>query len=277
MSKSNCTKSIQTLNQEIMIEIEEFSISKTINTGFSSFENKYGSLNTSELLLIGGRPGIGKTQFALLMTMKISSEFGTLFITLELSSLQLTKRMLFINSGISVSRLNSNNLSEKQLLHLKKTSDYIRNQLFINDSVNPTIEDIKNTIIITNTKFNIKVVFIDYIQLISTDESERGLSMKLVVNELKKLAKELNICIIGLSQLPRVVELREAKIPMLSDLDSSEEADKVWFIYRPEYYSIEDDDGIATENVVKIIVAKNDNEIGEYKFIKNNNFTLITD
>lgn len=260
-----------------MIEIEEFSISKTINTGFSSFENKYGSLNTSELLLIGGRPGIGKTQFALLMTMKISSEFGTLFITLELSSLQLTKRMLFINSGISVSRLNSNNLSEKQLLHLKKTSDYIRNQLFINDSVNPTIEDIKNTIIITNTKFNIKVVFIDYIQLISTDESERGLSMKLVVNELKKLAKELNICIIGLSQLPRVVELRESKIPMLSDLDSSEEADKVWFIYRPEYYSIEDDDGIATENVVKIIVAKNDNEIGEYKFIKNNNFTLITD
>ena len=278
MSKSNCTKSIQTLNQEIIMKLEEFSLSETINIGFPSFENKYGELNTGELLLISGRPGMGKTQFALMIAMKISCEVGTLFITLESSSNQLTKRILCISSGIPVNKLNTDNLSQNELLHLKLTSDFMRNQLFINDSINPTIEDIKSIIILNKTKFNTKVVIVDFLQLISTTENEHSLSMKLVVKELKKLATELNICIIGLAQLTIAIELRESKKPILSDLECNEEADKVWFIYRPEYYLIKNDDGKVIENVVEIIVTKNNGyEIGDHKFLKNKNFTLITD
>ena len=256
-----------------------------ITTGFDDFDTRFGGFRLGEFVVIGGRPAMGKTQFLVNLSLHISTTLPVLYLTMDLSEFLLTNRFIASVSEIPTCNILQHDLSKEQKSILSKIGNkFTKRKLFICDSGNNSVETLKAFCRKQVQENGIQVIVVDYLQLITSynHRKYRELEVSYISRELKNMAKEYNVCVIASSQLSRGVEYRggiEGKRPHLSDLRESgaieQDADKVLFIHRPEYYGILlDENGNDLRNLAEIIVAKNRNgRLGDFYLSRDNNFT----
>ncbi len=241
--------------------------SEFILTGFKDLDYVLGGLKRSDLIFIAARPGMGKTSFALNMAKNIARNYKTLFFSLEMSKEQLSTRLLVMESGIELHKVQNCFFTkqdwEKLKVALERMSSY---QLIIDDQSSINVQEIKAKA--KNCK-GIDAIFIDYLQLISPIKSKESRVQEIteITRKLKIIAKELNVPVICLSQLSRSSEQRQEHRPILSDLRDSgsieQDADVVMMLYREFYYN--KDEKVDPEES-ECIIAKN--RYGESKTVK---------
>jgi len=230
---------------------------------------------------------MGKTQLLVNLALNISTTRPILYFTFDLSQFLLTNRFISSLSTISAHKILQQNLTqeEKNIL-MAVESKFNQYQLYINDSCNNSISNFASHCKKQIEENGVKVIFVDYLQMMSSNKyrNNRELEISHISRELKSIAKDYNVCIIAASQLSRAVEMRGGiKHPHLSDLRESgaieQDADKVLFIYRPEYYGLTlDEDGNNTEGLTELILAKNRNgSLGTTKLQRSSNFTNYRD
>ncbi len=266
---------MQSLISEAIKEIEAAKDStdhlKGIPSGFTQLDRITLGWQKSELIIIASRPGMGKTALALSMARNAAVDFNkqVALFSLEMSSIQLVTRLISSETQLSANKLKRGTLAEHEWHQLNaKISSLIDANLFIDDTPALTIFELRAKSRRLKAQHNIELIIIDYLQLMSGTGEAKGNREQEISNisrSLKSLAKELNVPIIALSQLSRAVETRGGtKKPILSDLRESgaieQDADMVLFIYRPEYYNIEEyEDGNTTTGIAEINIAKNRN------------------
>ena len=222
-----------------------------LSSGFNDLDNFLAGFQKTDLTIIAGRPGMGKTGFALNLAYNIAyqkiakKQKVVLYFSLEMSQDQLVDRIISMHTGVDNWKLRTGRLNQKDF---KKITDSEKElgqaSLFIDDSPGLNISEIRTKTRRLNYTHPVDLVIVDYLQLMSGLETERGanrvLEISTISRGLKLLAKELNIPIIALSQLSRQTEERENKKPALVDLRDSgsieQDADIVAFLYREEYY-----------------------------------------
>lgn len=218
-----------------------------IHFGFETIDRHFGGFQKSNLIIIAGRPGMGKTTFALHGFLNACVQFGHcgLFFSLEMSDKQLMKKILANKAGLTTSQLTKGLLSENELTALHNASKEVAiDRMLIHDSGAMTFEMMRSKIYSMKAIKGIEFVMIDYLQLLNlqTRLSIREQEISTVTRGLKLIAKDLDIPIIVLSQLNRGAESSTDKRPDLSNLRESgaieQDADDILFLYRPEYYSI---------------------------------------
>ena len=255
-----------------------------LKTGLNDFDKKIGGLHKSDLIIIAGRPSMGKTAFATNIASNIcnkkinNKQTNVLFFSLEMSSEQLATRILSEISQISSEGIRTGNLSKTDFEKIIKASEKLKElSLFIDDSPALTISSIRTRSRRLKRKHGLDLIIIDYLQLISGESKNlndnRVKEISDITRGLKAIAKELNIPVVALSQLSRKVEEREEKRPQLADLRESgsieQDADLVVFLYREEYYLARTEPPEGTEkhvmwtskmekvhNIAEAIVAK---------------------
>jgi replicative DNA helicase len=242
------------------------------DTGFSELNNTLAGWCRPDFVVIAARPGMGKTAFMLstIYHLCILNKIPTAIFSLEMSSEQLVERLESITSMIPLKRLRMNSLNDAERKVLLKTDDKILlSPLHIEDMGGISISQLRAKATIMKQKYGIKVIFIDYLQLMSGQgktNQNREQEVSLISRSLKALAKELQVPIIALSQLSRRVEERGDKMPQLSDLRESgsieQDADAVIMLMRPNYYEMTNPIEIggteyATSDLVICKVEKN--------------------
>jgi len=280
VTQGNIKKSSETA-QNLVLEakkrIEE--ISKRdglsgVSTGFEKLDKLTSGWQPSDLIIIAARPGMGKTALTLSMARNIAvtKKIPVAFFSLEMSSVQLITRLISSETGLSSEKLRTGKLEDHEWQQLNvKVTDLEKAPLFIDDSPSLSIFDLRAKARRLSSQHGIKLLVVDYLQLMTATTNNksgnREQEISTISRNLKALAKELNIPVIALSQLSRAVETRGGtKRPMLSDLRESgaieQDADIVSFIYRPEYYNIDewdDDERTPSEGQAEFIVAKHRN------------------
>ena len=222
-----------------------------IDTGFSGLNRQLGGLNKSDLLVLAGRPAMGKTALATNIGFNaakssiLEKNESILIFSLEMSAEQLAQRILAEQSTIDSHKLRSGDLNETEFSKLVSTQNDILNlPFFIDDTPAISVGQIASRARRLKRTHGLSVIIIDYIQLIqgskASEAQGRVQEVSNITRGLKSLAKELNVPILALSQLSRAVEQREDKRPILADLRESgsieQDADVVMFVYREEYY-----------------------------------------
>ncbi len=222
-----------------------------LKTGLSDFDKKIGGLHKSDLIIIAGRPSMGKTAFATNIASNISKNNNknkkiknVLFFSLEMSSEQLATRLLGELAEISSENIRTGNLTKPDFNKLMVSSEGLKKlNLYIDDTPALSISSIRTRARRVKRKFGLDLLILDYLQLVNGDSKSndnRVQEISDITRGLKAIAKELEIPVIALSQLSRKVEDREEKRPQLSDLRESgaieQDADLVVFLYREEYY-----------------------------------------
>ena len=221
-----------------------------LDTGFSELNRMTGGLQKSDLIILGARPSMGKTAFALNILANLARKNVPVAIfSLEMSSEQLTNRLFSLYGLIDSNSIRLGKLDGNELERLTLTSTILSGKpLYIDDTAGLNMSKLRTKARKLKREKDIKLLVIDYLQLM------QGSS-----RSLKLLARELDITIIALSQLSRAVESRQDKRPMLSDIRESgaieQDADIVMFLYRDEYYNANTNDKGLTE----LIIAKHRN------------------
>lgn len=209
-----------------------------------------GGMQNSDLIILAGRPSMGKTALAINVALNCAEYFANLednksvgFLSLEMSSEQLASRMISMKSGVNAKKFRSGNFSKEDFNKIVKANkDLHELRFFIDDTPAQSISAIRTRARRLKRQQNLGLLIIDYLQLVrgSSNTDNRVQEITEITQNLKAIAKELNIPVIALSQLSRAVENREDKRPQLSDLRESgsieQDADVVMFIYREEYY-----------------------------------------
>jgi len=259
-----------------------------IATGFEKLDKVTSGWQPSDLVIIAARPGMGKTAFVLSMARNIAIDFGhpVALFSLEMSSVQLITRLISSETGLSSEKLRTGKLEKHEWEQLSvKVKDLEKAPLFIDDTPSLSIFDLRAKARRLASQHGIKLIIVDYLQLMTAGGNNKGVGnreqeISTISRNLKALAKELEVPVIALSQLSRAVETRgSSKRPLLSDLRESgaieQDADIVSFIYRPEYYKIDewdDEDASPTAGQAEFIIAKHRNgslENIRLKFIGN--------
>jgi len=238
-------------------------------TGFYSLDSLTQGLQNSDLIIIAGRPSIGKTAFSLSLSLNILriSRLPVLIFSLEMSKKQIIYRLLAMETNISQLRLRSGKLCKKDWLKLNKIIRiFSKLPLFIDDSSDLSVSEIRSnikTIILQYKK--IGLVIIDYLQLMQDPLSKnenRSQELSQITRSLKNVANEFNIPIIALSQLSRNIENRSNKKPILSDLRESgsieQDADVVLMLYQ-DYKDNLDTSPFNSIKIIDLIIAKQRN------------------
>jgi len=222
-----------------------------VPTGLRELDDKLGGLHNQDLVIIAGRPSMGKTSLATNIAFnaakniqKNSSKSSVAFFSLEMSSEQLSTRILSEQARIKSNDIRRGKISEKEMEQFIETSkNIIELPLYIDETPAITISALSNRARRVKRLFGLDLVVIDYIQLmraVSKKNDGRVQEISEITQGLKALAKELNVPVLALSQLSRAVEQRDDKKPQLSDLRESgsieQDADVVMFVYREEYY-----------------------------------------
>lgn len=247
-----------------------------VATGFEKLDKVTSGWQPSDLIILAARPGMGKTAFVLSMARNVAIDFGhpVALFSLEMSSVQLITRLISSETGLSSEKLRTGKLEKYEWEQLTtKVKNLEKAPLFIDDTPSLSIFDLRAKARRLASQHGIKLIIVDYLQLMTAGGNggkgggNREQEISTISRNLKALAKELNVPVIALSQLSRAVEARPGhKRPMLSDLRESgaieQDADIVSFIYRPEYYKIEewdDDESSPTQGQAEFIVAKHRN------------------
>ncbi len=231
-----------------------------LKTGFSRLDTLMGGLNRSDLILVAGRPGMGKTSFALNIATNVARRYpgkDVAVFSLEMSNEQLILRVLSSESKIHSEKLRMGRLSPDEWVNLASAADILsKTNMYFDDTAGITAAEMKAKLMRLK---NVGLVVIDYLQLMSGGKrtENRVQEISQITRNMKIMAKELNIPVILLSQLSRAAEQRTDHRPMLSDLRDSgsieQDADIVLFLARDSYYDEEAED--KTQAVC--IVAKN--------------------
>lgn len=280
VTQGNLKRSAETA-QNLVIQakkkIEEISNKEGLSgipSGFDKLDKLTSGWQPSDLVIVAARPGMGKTALTLSMARNIAvnSDIPVAFFSLEMSSVQLITRLISSETGLSSEKLRTGKLEKHEWEQLNvKVKALEKAPLFIDDTPSLSIFDLRAKARRLASQHKIRLIIIDYLQLMTAGGSQKGgnreQEISTISRNLKALAKELNVPVIALSQLSRAVETRGgSKRPILSDLRESgaieQDADIVSFIYRPEYYKIDewdDEERTPTQGQAEFIVAKHRN------------------
>jgi replicative DNA helicase len=246
---------------------------------FSGCKSKYIDLDrvivgfkNQQVAVLAGRPGMGKTTFGINIAYRLAKYDKTPvgFFSLEMSSVELTKKFAAIESQICNSRMTM--LNERQVLDYFSAIQSVGDlPIFIDDKPGTSIDEIRARAITMKRKHDVKLIVIDYLQLITTKSrsGNREQEISEISRKVKLLAKELNIPIIAISQLSRQVEQSDPKVPFLHHLRESgsieQDADMVLMLWRPEYYDYPsfEYDGIDTDSRGMVVTYVRKNRNGE--------------
>ena len=238
-------------------------------TGFTELDKITGGWQNSDLIILAARPGMGKTAFTLALGRNAAIDFKrpVAIFSLEMSNLQLTQRLISMESEISGSKLRNAQLAEYEWQQLHTTVEKLSDvPIYVDDTPAINIFELRAKCRRLKMQHDIQLIIIDYLQLMSgAPDQKRGnreQEISSISRSLKGMAKELDVPVIALSQLSRAVETRGGvKRPQLSDLRESgaieQDADLVLFIYRPEYYDL--DEPTLPKGLAEIIIAKHRN------------------
>ena len=250
-----------------------------IPCGFYDLDAMTSGFQRSDLIIIAGRPSMGKTAFCLNLAHNIAAgyQLPVAVFSLEMSKEQLVQRLLASEAGIESSYLRSGRISQTQWEPLSRAIDKLSDTpIFIDDTANITVTQMRSQarrLQAEQTK-DLGLIVIDYLQLMEGSSDNRVQELSRITRSLKGLARELSVPIIALSQLSRGVEARTNKRPMLSDLRESgsieQDADIVMMLYRDEYYSPDTPD----RGIAEVIIAKHRNgPTGTIKLLFDPQFT----
>ena len=236
-----------------------------IATGFTELDYKLTGLHPAELILVAARPAMGKTAFVLNIAQyaAFKDNHAVAMFSLEMSKEQLVTRLMASESMVDSQQIRTGDLRDSDWEKLLEGAALIGNSKLIIDDTASSLAEIRSKCRKYKQTYDIEMVVIDYLQLMSGSNTRRNESRQQEISEisraLKVLARELNIPIIALSQLSRAVEARQDHRPMLSDLRESgaieQDADVVMFLYRDEYYNPDTE----KKNIAEVIVAKQRN------------------
>jgi replicative DNA helicase len=248
--------------------IDQLSQSKDVvtglPTGFVDIDEMTSGLQKGELVIVAGRPAMGKTSFCLNVAQHVALRTGetTGIFSLEMSRAQLALRMLCSDARIDSHRLRTGKLTEKDWARLAKAyTDLSQARLFIDDSATITPLEMRAKCRRLKAEHNLGLVVVDYLQLVTSSgrTENRQQELSAISRSMKGLAKELDVPVLALSQLSRAPEARTDRRPQLSDLRESgaleQDADTVMFIYREEEYKATDEN----RGIAEIIIGKQRN------------------
>jgi len=250
--------------------------------GFYDLDAMTSGFQRSDLIIVAGRPSMGKTAFCLNIAHNIAAfqKLPIAIFSLEMSKEQLVQRLLASEAGIESNRLRAGRVSQNEWEPLSRAIGNLSEMpIFIDDTPNITVAEIrlKARSIQIEQGGELGLIVLDYLQLMGGKSDNRVLELAGITRELKALAKEFNVPIFALSQLSRAVETRTNKRPMLSDLRESgsieQEADLVIMLYRDNYYNPDSPE----RNIAEIIVAKHRNgPTGVVRLLFESNLTKFT-
>ena len=273
IKKQKLSSSAELVNN-IFFELKTKSLNPKLSgvtSGFYELDSLTQGFQKSDLIILAGRPSMGKTALSLNIASNLikNSKLPVLFFSLEMSKEQIMYRLLSMETNINQMRLKSGKLYQNDWIKLNKMIKIISKfPLFIDDTFNLSIQDIKSkikTILFEQNKLGL--VIIDYIQLMQNAKSKnenRVQELSQITRSLKTIAREFNIPIIGLSQLSRNVENRMDKKPILSDLRESgsieQDADLVLMLYKSSTNnSLSSKQDSTTSQLIELIIAKQRN------------------
>jgi replicative DNA helicase len=262
-----------------------------VPTGYTNLDKFTNGWQKTDLIILAGRPAMGKSVCALAFALNpsLQNKIPTAIFSLEMSNEQLVGRAQSSIASIDSSRIIKKQLTLSEIAEIEKKCDQLNTApIYIDDTPSLTLMDLKGKARRLVKEKGVKLIIIDYLQLMTIDSKKMNVNreqeVSLISRGLKALAKELDIPIIALSQLNRLVESRQDKKPLLSDLRESgsieQDADMVIFTYRPEYYGINEyvigNETISSANLMMLIVAKHRaGQIGELRLSFNGQYTRI--
>jgi replicative DNA helicase len=264
---------IQRIDEIILNRIEQYKIKYDdevtgIRSGINPLDKKTNGWQNGDLIIIAARPGMGKTAFVLTCAASAAKAgIPTLVDELEMSAEQLGDRVIASETDFYLEDLIKHHISDNEIKELTtKLKAIFGAQLFIDDTPGQTIVTLRSKAIQHKKKHGLKLLIVDYLQLMEVIGDNREAGIGSISRGLKKLAKELEIPIIALSQLSREVEKRQDKTPKLSDLRESgsieQDADLIIFLLRPEYYGVKtmpEEGFVNTDGLCLAIIAKHRN------------------
>ena len=267
---------IETFNK--IEQMHETTTLPGIETQFYDLDAMTSGLQPSDLVIIAGRPSMGKTSFALNIAYNIARQnLPVAVFSLEMSKEQLTQRLLSSETHIESNRIRSARLSQNDLEKVFNGLDkLLKLPIYIDDTPNLTVSQMRSQVrrLQTEKKGQIGLVLIDYLQLMGEGGDNRVQELSKITRSLKALAREIHAPVIALSQLSRAVESRNNKRPMMSDLRESgaleQDSDLIMMLYRDEYYNPDSlDRGLA-----EVIITKHRNgPTGTIKLLFQSEFT----
>lgn len=272
-TRSRDAAKLNDLLQELYAQLEsrEGQFLTGIDTGFTQLNEMTSGLQSGEMIIVAGRPSMGKTAFALNIAehIAVNMQQPIAFFSLEMSRQQLAQRLLCSCSGVDSHKLRRNMLSADDFAHLATTMGQLSDApLYIDDTPGLSLLALRAKARRMAARFDLKAVFVDYLQLMSAPGSEsRQQEVSVMSRGIKALARELSVPVVCLSQLNRSPEGREDHRPRMSDLRESgsieQDADVVMMLHREEYYHNADPDW-AQDNpekagVAEVILAKQRN------------------
>lgn len=236
----------------------------TIPTGLPDLDKMLGGLHKQDLIIIPGRPGMGKTSLALSIALNAARKFEkrVLIHSLEMGDKSLVQRLSSAEMNVSVTKIRNRQLTEEQWgAHYASIESLAKLPIFIDDRAGVTATQIRSTALKVKAEHGLDMIIVDYIQIMGTEDSRsnRNDQVGAMARSLKNLARDLDVPVLALSQLSRECEKRADKRPMLSDLRDSggleAEADAVIATYRDKVYNP------TTEfpNVAELIILKQRN------------------
>ncbi len=235
-----------------------------VPTGYVDLDHLLAGLQPSNLVVVGARPAMGKTSFALgiVAHAAMKANLPVLLFSLEMSHIELTQRLLCSDAQVDASRMRNGRLAESDWRKIAESVGRLGSApIFIDDNPNITVMDIRAKARRLKSRHGLGLVVVDYLQLMTgrNNAENRQVEVSEISRGLKILARELQIPVVALSQLSRNLEMRSDKRPMLADLRESgsieQDADVVLFIYRDEVYNPDSEDRGAAE----VIIAKHRN------------------
>ena len=244
-----------------------------IPTGFHDLDERTAGLQPSDLIIIAGRPSMGKTSLALGIALNAAlnrtRQYTVAIFSLEMSKEQLCMRLLSAAGNLNMHRIRTGHLNEDEWKTLARTASLLHDsRIYIDDTPAITVLEMGAKIRRLRAEHGLDLVVVDYLQLMSGSGTSENRQQEIsdISRSLKSVAKELNIPVVALSQLSRAVENRPSKRPLLADLRESgaieQDADLVMMIFRSEMYAAEveeEEDKQDEEHVAEILIAKHRN------------------
>jgi replicative DNA helicase len=264
--------------QDLEIRNQE-STSPGLECGFYDFDRMTGGFQPSDLIVVAGRPSMGKTSFATSIGRNIAElhNLPVAIFSLEMSKEQLVQRLLSTEVGIESNRLRAGRITQNEWEPLSRALGTLSGlPIFIDDTANMTVMQMRSLSrrLQAEQGGKLGLILIDYLQLMEGSGDNRVQELSKITRSLKGLARELKVPIIALSQLSRSVEARTNKRPMMSDLRESgsieQDSDLVIMLYRDEYYNNDTPD----RNIAEVIITKHRNgPTGTVKLLFDPQFT----
>jgi len=237
-----------------------------IPSGYIDYDHMTSGFQNSDLIIIASRPGMGKTSFVLGVARNIAmrTKIPVAIFSLEMSKQQVAQRLMSAESKINLHNLRNGKIEDSQWAQLARAVERLSEcKIYIDDTAFLTVMDLRARARMMVSAYNVKLIIVDYLQLMQSTTNYRGnkvLEITEISQNLKGIAKELNIPVIAVSQLSREVEKRDKKRPFLADLRESgsieQDADVVTFVYRDDYYE-EDETKHTGQAEIKIAKHRN--------------------